>query len=159
MAALTADLHMDSVGNPVKVALNSGVADTYFKGAMVFALAAGSITPVAAASLPFLGIVAEQVVAAIGDEVDVFIDGYFWMAFVTPAVGNEGEVLCMAADGTLSDNVADATPVSDITPVLAGDILIGKIIRVNGTTNGLVHLHETVGIATAVTVLNFGHAG
>ncbi len=131
MAVLAKDLHIPHVGNPTKVPIRVAGADEFYAGALVFAAAAGGAVALAAASLPFLGIVTRHfTTTAAGDLIECFVDGVFKFPTISTITGaDEGDALIMDASGTLSDNPADCVSAVDATIVVT-DVLIGQILTV-----------------------------
>jgi hypothetical protein len=146
MGVLTADLLIPYKANPTKFSFAAASADIFFKGALVYLIDAGAALPVPAAGSSFCGICCKQVDAGTGDEVECFIDGTFLMPYTTPAAGNEGELLFCDLDA-LSDNPADMLPMADIS-LANGDILIGRIIRNEGTSGWVTLMPGLVADAT-----------
>lgn len=110
MAALSAAVKLTSYGVPTSIKVPAGVADTFYQGAILSWLDATThgVTPVSAAGLRFAGICLETVTgAAIGDEIEIAIDG-LWKLPVAIANGYDadGELLYVDASAG-SDNPAD----------------------------------------------------
>jgi len=146
MAALSADVDHPHKGNleDYKISVKAVGADTFYKGACVYADAA---TGKAQVSVPeagdvFLGICAKQVVATAADDlVDIYAGGLWALNMTTPAEGDVGDACFMDISGTRTDNPADAIFPGD-QALAANDILIGKLlaIDVEETTRGWVLL-------------------
>lgn len=135
MAALTADT------NPPIASLwhhaieaEAGVVDTFYDGGVSFILAAGRVTPVnTAAGLQPLGLNLGQVTttATSGQTVKVAYDGVHLINYTTPALTDEGDLLCVDAS-TLSDNTADM----DTGLSATGDTKFGFILKLDSTSTG-----------------------
>lgn len=150
MAVLAADVQIPHVGNPTKISIAVAGADVFYAGALVFAAAAGGAVALAAASLPFLGIVARQfTTVAAGDLIEVYVDGVF--RFPTGGaitIADQGDALIMDASGTVSDNPADCVSAVDST-LVATDVLIGQILTVDA--DGMwIQLKKGTGVANAL---------
>jgi len=140
MAVLSADSTAVSAhrGNCRRVRLTNGVSDeTYYKGAIVYYLGAGKITPVNAADLVPAGIVAEASDGAIGTSatVDVWVEGEFLIAYATPAVTDEGQMIYTDISAA-SDNPADLLPAGHASISATNDIAFGRVIQFVSSTAG-----------------------
>jgi len=153
MAALTADVDIPHLGTPTKITVNAVAGgDTFYKGSLVFADATlGLAQLVPAINDSFIGICAEQTVAAAGDPVPIYVDGVWALAFTGVAAADVGSAIVVNIDGTPSDNEADLASAEDAT-VVAGDILIGKCVGINtaDTTRGWVVLNVPSGSANVL---------
>ncbi|RLB49615.1 MAG: hypothetical protein DRI90_24370, partial [Deltaproteobacteria bacterium] len=146
MAALTAGVDLPHKGNldAYKIAVKAIGADTFYKGAIVYADAANGKAQVSvpAAGDVFLGICAETVVATAADDlVEIYTGGLWALNFATPAEGDVGDVCVMDIGGSPTDNIEDAETGADAT-LAADDILIGKILAIDTeeTTRAWVQL-------------------
>ena len=145
MAALAADTLMPHKGTPTKLSVACTGADVFYKNAIVYADAAGTAqvtAPAGAGGDYFLGICAEQVTTtAAGDLVDIYVDGLFAIAFLTPDEADVGDVCVADISGTPTDNQADLETGADAT-LVGNDILIGKILAIDAeeTTRGWVQI-------------------
>ena len=138
MAVLSADSTqaLQHRGNIVVKELVCGVADIFYRGGLCYYLAAGGITPVAAAGLEFAGICLEgsngtttsgttRVKVATGGEWLIKYSG-------TPALTDEGTLLDVDVSAA-SDNPADL--ILDSAGA-TGDFPIGKIVEFVSATAG-----------------------
>ena len=147
MAVLSADSTAVSRhrGECRRAKLVNGVADeTYYKGAIVYYLAAGKITPVNAAGLVPAGIVAEASDGAIGTSatVDVWIAGEFLIAYATPAQTDEGQMVYTDVSAA-SDNPAELLPAGHGSLSTGNDIAFGRVIEfVSSTAGSWVRLND-----------------
>ena len=131
MGVLTADLTLNWQGpQPTKIPVLAIAADTFFKGALLFADGTnGKIQALPASGDVFIGICAEQVIAAAADDiVEVYVDGVWLLPYTTPAQGDVGGMCKVDLGGTLSDNIADC--LGPATAAAAGDIAIGVILGI-----------------------------
>jgi len=153
MAALTADVDIPHLGTPTKLSVKCVGADTFFKGALVFADGTnGKAQAVPAATDSFLGICAENTVTTAADElVPIYLDGVWALAFTGVAEVDVGQTVVVDMTGTLSDNETDLVSAADAT-IVAGDILVGKCVGINetDTTRGWVMLHTPSGVANVL---------
>ena len=157
MAVLAADINISAVGNTRNTQFSANGADTYYKGAVVFIDTGGGLQALPAAGDRCAGVIPyQQTVTAASDEVEVIVEGLVWMPLgLNITAANEGGILFVNMDGTLSDNVADMPSAIDIT-IAENDIAIGRILRVTSTrmliglTPGL-----TGSIGTIAAVLQF----
>ncbi len=153
MGVLTTDVDIPHLGNPVKITVNAlSGGDTFFKGALVFAdstLGLAQVLPAAGDS--FLGICAENTVAAADDPVPIYINGTWALKFIGVAAVDVGQTVVVDMNATLSDNEEDLVSAADAT-IVAGDILVGKCIGINtaDTSRGWVMLHTPSGIANVL---------
>jgi hypothetical protein len=134
MAVLSQDVNMSTLGTPVKIPLSGNVADTYYRGAMVFCDTGGGAQVLPATGDRFVGISAKnQTVVSAGDVVEVYCSGVFWVPVGTNiSAADEGELLLQDISATQSDNFDDTVSFADITPA-ANDQVIGRILRVTST--------------------------
>ena len=133
MAALTADVDHPHKGPLTKLAVKAIGADTFYKGALVYADAANGKAQVSvpATGDVFIGICAEQVVATAADDlVDIYVDGLWSLNVTTPAVADVGLAFFMNVDGTPTDNANDAIQPGDAA-LANTDILIGKLLAID----------------------------
>ena len=154
MAVLAVDIDIPHLGTPTKVTVKAlAGGDIFYKGALVFAdSTAGLAQVLPAAGDSFLGICAENTVAAAGGDVPIYIDGTWALKFVGAAAADVGNTVVVDMDGgALSDNETDLVSAADAT-IVAGDILIGKCVGLNtaDVTRGWVMLHTPSGIANAL---------
>lgn len=154
MGVLTTDVDIPHLGDVVKITVNAlSGGDTFYKGALVFAdssLGLAQVLPAAGDS--FLGICAENTVAAAGDPVPIYITGTWALKFTGAAAVDVGQTVVVdMSGGALSDNEEDLVSAADAT-IVAGDILVGKCIGINtaDTSRGWVMLHTPSGIANAL---------
>lgn len=159
MAALAADINIETLGDVVIGTFSANGADTFYQGALVYIDAGGGVQVVPAGTDRFLGIsIKKQVIAAATDEVEVLIDGYVWVPVGTGiAAEDEGDPLIMDITAATTDNVADcvsAQPEGD-TVLGADDIYIGRILRVTATQMLISIGHKGLtGDIVAATVTN-----
>lgn len=111
MAALTADIEMAHAGGFEigKFALNGGVAsDIWYKGAILYYLAAGRLTPVnTTAGLQPAGICLEQkTTTAVDEDIMTATKGCWRIVPASAALTDEGALLSCDASA-VSDNPAD----------------------------------------------------
>jgi hypothetical protein len=145
MAALSADVDLPHKGDlsEHKISVKSITADTFYKGALVFADATNGKAQVStpAAGDVFLGICAKQVVAETDDLVDIYTGGLWAIPFVGAAEGDVGDVCIVDVGTTPTDNPAETVTGADAT-LAANDLLIGKIIAIDieEITSGWVQL-------------------
>ena len=134
MAVLAADANVETVGHATKCSFSANGADTFYRGAVLYADTGGGVQLVPAAGDQIVGIVAQQVTTtAAGDEVEAYVDGVFWMPVGTNiTAADEGTRIVNDMDSTQSDNVADFVSQADIT-VVANDQSLGYILRVTAT--------------------------
>lgn len=153
MAALSADLVLNYQGRqPTKIPVPAIGADTFYKGALVFTDGTnGKAQAVPASGDMFIGICAEQVVAAAADDiVEVYCDGVWLLPYTTPVQADVGGMCKVDMGGTLSDNIADC--LGPATAAAANDIAIGVILAV-GTS-----FESTVGWVKLMPCLSFDGA-
>jgi len=143
MAAMTADVNVETIGNIVTMTYSANAADTFYRGACVWIDTGGGAQCTAAAGDVPIGIsLKNQVIAAIGDPVEVMIQGI--VALPTGlAVTDEGGRIGFDA-GTLTDNVnADAVMLSGLT-LADNDVILGKLVRV-WNSKGYIQLGSITG--------------
>jgi len=109
MAALAADSAYRFKGSPTKHVFSGNAADIHYGGALLFIDTAGGVQAVPASGDMFAGIVTvKQTVVAVGDPVEAFIEGFFFLPLGTNiAAADEGDLAIIDISGTLSDNPAD----------------------------------------------------
>ena len=139
MAVLAADINVSTFGTPTKLSFSANVADTYFKGAVVFIDDAGGVQVVPAAGDRCAGIASKnQVIATAADEVEVYVDGYFEMPLGTNiAAADEGNFIGLDIGTTQSDNIADFVSLeiaADDVAIAVNDCVLGRIIRVKAAS-------------------------
>ena len=120
----------------------SGVADTYYKGAVCSYLAAGKITPVSAASLPMAGFATTTPSGAVttSDRVEVF-GGEVLIPWGSAAQTDEGTLIYIdvseASDNPADLDAAAATPGTN-------DVAIGMCVEfVSSTLGGWADMYRT----------------
>lgn len=157
MAVLAADINVAAVGVPrIAGGFSANAADTYFKGSIVWIDTGGGVQVTAAAGDRVLGVSTKnQVIAAVGDPVEVAVDGLFWFYSVPSgiAAADEGAFLLFDADGTLSDNIADTDSTEAITEA-ANDCIVGRLLKVE-TGRMLVHIGNRTGALYDATAAAF----
>lgn len=156
MAALAADVNGSTVGPVTTLPFSANAADTYFRGSIVFTDAAGGVQVTYAATLDrVVGVSpSKQVIANIGDEVDVIVHGAIWLPVGSGiAAADEGDLLMVDISATSSDNPADAVSVTDATEAL-GDMIVGQIMRVTATQMLIFLTPGITGRAIAATTTN-----
>lgn len=137
MSAMTADVVIDNLdGWQTKlVYLNAGVAvDVWYKGGVMYYLAAGRITPVnVAAGLQPAGINTEQITTtAVGQLIPVATGGCWNIDSASPALTDEG-VLLSADASAASDNPGDL----DTGLSSTGDAGFGFVVKYDSTNTSL----------------------
>lgn len=134
MAALTADVDHPHKGSldQYKLSIPAVAADTFYKGALVYGDATNGLCQVSvpAAGDVLLGVCAKQVVAAIGDPVDIYAGGLWALTKSTPTEADVGCAMFQDVNVAPTDNPADAITLED-SALEADDILIGKILAVD----------------------------
>ena len=154
MAALTQDLNISTLGEPVYAKLSANAADTYYQGAVVWVDVAGGVQVTAASAgavattdRPIGICTKKQVVTAAGQEVEVLVKGFVWFPLATNVtVVDEGGILCFDADVLIdTDNPQDAWGAASVAGAVAiCDAAIGIIKRVTATQM-LVHIGSYTG--------------
>lgn len=142
MAALAQDANVCQVGGGgVKVVGPAHQADTFYAGALLFALNIGttgkvSCVPTSGTAERFLGICSKRQVTTAADQlVEYFVSGIFlFPAIGTIAATDIGSYLTADKSGTISDNPADLVSSLDITAA-TGDCVIGRIVGMDGSSN------------------------
>lgn len=159
MSARTADVDIPHLGKLTKITVNAVAGgDTFYQGSLVFADSSDGLAQLVPASGDtFLGICAEQTVAAAGDPVPIYIDGVWALKFTGVAAADVGHMVGIDISGTKSDNEEDIVAAADFAAAEAavGDILVGKCVGINtaDTTRGWVYLHHGSGIANLLGYL------
>ena len=135
MGALTADLNMSTFGDVVTLGLYANVAETYYRGSLVFADAAGGVQKTPDGTDYFVGISpSKQVIANVGDSVEVVVEGFVELPIPTGlAATDEGILFYVDVGGTLSDNIADCVVQTD-TAIANADTIVGRVFKYNTTT-------------------------
>lgn len=136
MGDLTADVvGMTHQGNPTIISFGIGVADTFYKGALVF-IDTGTglaVTDGISDGDVFVGFAVENKVAAIGDFIEVAIDGVWTFTNSKMAIAESGENLIHDNSGD-SNNPADLDSATGITEESGIDQFIGTILHTDGVT-------------------------
>ena len=133
---------------------SANAADTFYRGAVVFVDTAGGVQVTAAAGDRCKGVVLkQQVIAAVGDQVEVMIRGI--VAFPAKAAvvaADEGSNMLLDASATLTDNIADACfDSNEALTEAANDTVLGRIERVT-SSQMFIHLgSQTGGLFDATT--------
>jgi hypothetical protein len=159
MAALTQDANACQVGGGgVKVVGPAHQADTFYAGALLFALnvhTTGKVScvPTSGTAERFLGICSKRQVTTAADQlVEYFVGGVFLFPAIASIDATEiGSFLVADKSGTISDNPADLVAAGDITP-LTGDCVIGRIVGLDGSSNIYVDLNVAGLIITSTTL-------
>jgi len=160
MAALDVDLNISAVGKTRNSKFSANGTDVFFRGAIVFIDATGGVQSVPVDGDRVLGICPYYQTSVAGDEVEVIVQGLIWMPLgLAIAVGDEGDILMVDNDVTLSDNVADhpsTIATQTATQLTVGDMAIGRILRVKSDKMLLGITPAITGsIITAAAVLQF----
>lgn len=140
MAALAADVNCRAVGKTTTVQLSANAADTFYRGGIAFIDTGGGVQATWAAGDRVAGVIPyQQTTTASGENVVVMVEGLVWLP-VGSNIGaaDEGDILIINANGTTTDNPADTESATDATAV-AGDALVGRILRVT-STEMLIHI-------------------
>ncbi len=148
MAAMSADVNVETQGNIETFGFSANAADTFFRGAVVWIDTGGGAQATAAAGDVPVGIILKnQVIASAGDEVEVMIRGLVGLP-TSLAVTDEGGRIGFDA-GTLTDNVdADAVMISGLT-LADNDVILGRLLRVRNSLGFIQIGSETGGIFIA----------
>jgi hypothetical protein len=143
MAALSADLNVETVGNIETFTFSANAADTFYRGAVVWVDTGGGAQATAAAGDVPVGIcLKNQVIAAAGDPVEVCIRGLVGLPTAL-AVTDEGGRIGYDVGTAITDNVADAVMLSGIT-LADNDVVLGKLLRV-WNSKGYIQIGSTTG--------------
>lgn len=144
MAALTGDINCTTLGTPDKATFSANGADTFHRGAIVWIDTGGGVQSVPAAGDRVLGISCrKQVTTAAGQEVEVYVEGEFWVPVgANITASDEGDYLMADADGTFTDNFSDTVSATDIT-IAENDAVVGQILRMK---TGVMLVSITPGI-------------
>ena len=164
MAALTGDNNKISlIGGAIKIQGPCNSADTYFNGALLFALNVHHGTPTGLVTcLPtlsaidvFLGICAKQVTTtAASQPVEYFVGGIWLFPQPTAAVTSVsiGDYLIMLKGGTVTDSCMDLV-IGGAAPT-ATSAIIGQIVGMDASSNLFVNLSlGGTGVAAANSAL------
>jgi hypothetical protein len=131
MAVLAADANINWFGNPRKIAVPCTTADVFYKGAVVWALAAGKFGVAPAAGDRCIGICTQQVTTTAADQlVEIAVDGLFQITgtftTATITVADCGATVKFG-QAEVSDNVLDVRTIED-TALAANDAILGRIV-------------------------------
>ena len=158
MAVLAVDAQVHHMGGGVKVTGPAHQADTFYGGAILFALAVGttgkvSCVPTSGTSERVLGICSKkQIITAADQPVEYHRGGVFlFPAVASIAATDIGSFLVADKSGTISDNPLDLVSSVDITPV-TGDCVVGQIIGMDASSNLIVDC-SLMGLNLTVTTL------
>lgn len=134
MAVLAADVYLPHQSDAVKDTVYCGGADIFYKGAVVWALAAGTASVVPVAGARILGICThQQTTLAAGDPVEIFTAGTFsFPALTGVATAEVGSPVVYDAGTLITDNPADAVSLEDVTPA-ADDAMLGRLLRIENS--------------------------
>jgi predicted RecA/RadA family phage recombinase len=136
MGVLAADINVAFRGTPVKLDYECVGADIFYAGALCFIKkGTGQVQALAAASYNFAGICCKQVTTtAAGQTIELFVDGIFEVPIGTNiSIADEGDLLIMDANGTLSDNCADLVANLDVTGVVT-DVAVARLLKCKAST-------------------------
>lgn len=140
---LTADLNLTHKGTPTLIKVKAVGADTFYKGALVYADAAnGKAQAVPAAGDTLIGICAYQVVAGAADVlIPIYVDGVWSLPYNSAAEGDQDASIIMDISAHQTDDIGDCDAAA-VATLDTGDILIGKMIAMDyeETSNGWVIL-------------------
>ena len=155
MAVLTADAYMPHEGDANKSTVIAAGALTFYKGAIVWGLAAGGASDAPASGDRILGICAAQTTTtAAGDYVEVYTSGTFSMPAMTNVTDADlGDLIVFDAGITITDNAADCVAAGDIT-LAASDAVLGRLVRYENS-RPVVQITGLVGLIYDATAAAF----
>lgn len=157
MAVLAADTLIPHFGNPRKISVQCDAADVFYKGAVVWAKAAGYAVVAPAAGDRPIGLCTQQVTTtAQGQLVEIYVEGLFSFPLGTGVtIADVGGRLIYDVSSAVTDNPSDTVSAEDTT-LAANDATVGRIldvissraiIQIGGITGDLI-----VNFATTPTV-------
>ena len=160
MAVLARDNNnISMVGGGIKINGPAHQADTFFNGALLFALNIGtggkvSCVPTNTAADRFLGICSKQVTTTAADQPVEYFVGGIWLfpSIASITAVHIGSFLMQDLDtgGTLTDNVADLLASKTLT-LATGDRVIGRIVGMDASLNMFVDLSMAGTVASVTT--------
>ena len=133
MAVLAADKNVSSIGASTITGFAVNVADTYYRGAIVYVDTGGGSQVVPVAGDRCLGISPKKQVLATTDLAEVLVSGVIWLPVGTAVEAeDEGDLLILDISATQSDNPSDLVSAGDTT-LGADDVAVGTILKVTAT--------------------------
>ena len=141
MATRTADLPCSFMGVPTPFSVKVTSAETWYKGSLIYQLAAGGCTKTWAASLPFIGISPHGQTIAAGGEGLIFMGPFVWKVPDTTAglaVTDEGDDMGAIAAG---DNWLDVVKYTTGTGANTAS-MIGRLLRFVSVTEVYVAIKD-----------------
>lgn len=141
MATRTTDLPCAFMGVPTPFSVSVTSAETWYKGSLIYQLAAGGCTKTWAASLPFIGISPHGQTISAGGEGLVFLGPFIWrVPDTTHGLGAGDEAAGMQAVAA-GDNWLDCTHAAAGVGTNTGS-LIGRLLRFVSVTEVYVAIKD-----------------
>lgn len=150
MAALSADINIETVGAIERRSFSANAVDVFYQGAIVYIDTGGGAQCTAAAGDRAVGVcLTRQTIGAIGDLVHVMTHGDIWVPLGTNIAAEDENDILVNDGPTDTDNFADMVSHDDIT-LAANDAAIGRILKVEAA-----RMLVRIGTVTGQIIVNF----